>query len=97
MLRDKILHRLRECRPEIAARFGVQQLVLFGSVARDEAGTDSDVDLLVRFEGRADFDRFMGLKLFLEDLLGRRIDLVTTAALRPELRDALAHEAIDAA
>ncbi len=96
MLRDDILQRLRECRSAMAARFGVRRLVLFGSVARNEARADSDVDLLVRFEGRADFDRFMGLKLYLEDLLGRRVDLVTTAALRPEIHEALAHDAIDA-
>lgn len=59
---------------------------LFGSVARDEAGAQSDVDVLVRFVGPATFDRYMGLKQLLEDLLGRRVDLVAERALRPELR-----------
>lgn len=52
------------------------------------------MDLLVAFEGLPTFDRYMGLKLFLEDLLGRRVDLVTEDALRPELRPAIEREAI---
>jgi uncharacterized protein len=62
---------------------GVTSLFLFGSVARDEAGPESDVDVLVVFDGPATFDRFMDLKLFLEDLLGVRVDLVTEKGLRP--------------
>ena len=65
---------------------GVASLSLFGSVARGDSKEDSDIDLLVRFDGRASFDRYMDLKLFLEDLLGRRVDLVTEQALREEIR-----------
>jgi len=65
---------------------GVASLSLFGSVARGDSTDDSDIDLLVRFDGRASFDRYMDLKLFLEDLLGRRVDLVTEQALREEIR-----------
>ena len=65
---------------------GVASLSLFGSVARDDSTEDSDIDLLVRFDGRANFDRYMDLKLFLEDLLGQRVDLVTEQALREEVR-----------
>ena len=64
----------------------MSSLSLFGSVARGDATASSDVDLLVRFNGPATFDRYMDLKLFLEDLLGRRVDLVTEQALRKELR-----------
>ena len=49
--------------------FGVHDLALFGSVARDEAGTSSDVDILVSFDGPATADRYFGLQFFLEDLL----------------------------
>ncbi len=73
---------------------GVASLRLFGSHGRDSPGPGSDVDLLVAFEGLPTFDRYMGLKLFLEDLLGRRVDLVTEDALRPELRPAIEREAI---
>lgn len=65
---------------------GVASLSLFGSVARGDSIENSDIDLLVRFDGHADFDRYMDLKLFLEDLLGRRVDLVTDRALREEIR-----------
>lgn len=71
---------------------GVASLSLFGSVARGDSTEDSDIDLLVRFDGCASFDRYMDLKLFLEDLLGRRVDLVTEQALREEIR---AHVAQD--
>lgn len=68
------------------AELGVSSLFLFGSVARGEARPDSDVDLLVDFDGPATFDRYMQLKFFLEDLLQRRVDLLTRQAVRPELR-----------
>ena len=66
-----------------------------GSVARDEAGSSSDVDVLVGFRGTPDFDRFMDLKLFLEEHLGARVDLVTTSALRPRLRAGVDLDAIN--
>lgn len=69
-------------------------LALFGSVARNEAGPDSDVDLLVTFAAPPTFDRFMDLKFYLEDLLGRRADLVTAAALKPRLKAIVEREAI---
>lgn len=54
--------------------FGVKSLALFGSVARNEAEPGSDVDLLVEFEELATFDRYMDLKLYLEDLLGTSVE-----------------------
>ena len=75
------------------ARFDVRSLSLFGSVARDKASEESDVDMLVSFAGAATFDHYMGLKFFLEDLLGRRVDLVTDRALRQELRSRIEREA----
>jgi predicted nucleotidyltransferase len=55
------------------------------------------VDVLVVFEGRADFDRFMDLKLYLEDLINMKVDLVTQDALRPQLRSGIEQEAIHVA
>lgn len=80
--------------PELRRRFNVQDLAIFGSTARDEASPASDLDLLVTFAGTADFDRFMGLKLFLEDLLEIGIDLVTPNAVRSELRPIIEREAV---
>jgi predicted nucleotidyltransferase len=77
---------LRERLGEIQQRFGVGRLSLFGSVVRGQARQDSDIDVLVAFEGKATFDAFMDLKFYLEDLLGARVDLVTDKALRPQVR-----------
>jgi predicted nucleotidyltransferase len=71
---------------EIVDRFAVRALSLFGSVARDEARPDSDVDLLVEFEGPTTFDGHMGLLVYLEDLLGCHVDVVTVKGLKPRLR-----------
>ncbi|NIM11772.1 MAG: nucleotidyltransferase [Candidatus Aminicenantes bacterium] len=64
--------------------FGVRRLGLFGSFIRNQQGKDSDVDILVEFEpGLKTFDNFIHLAFFLEDILRRRVDLVTTDALSP--------------
>jgi predicted nucleotidyltransferase len=94
MNRQMILDCLSDQAGSLRRRFGVKELSVFGSVARDEAHEDSDLDLLVTFDGTPDFDRFMDLKFYLEDLLGRTIDLVTPSALRPELRSRIEREAI---
>ncbi len=85
MRRDEVLALLRAHQEEID-RFGVRSLALFGSVARDEAGPGSDVDMLVEFEEPLTFARYMDLKFYLEDLFGTRVDLVTVGGLRREVR-----------
>ncbi len=86
LTRGQALAVLREHQPELAARFGVTSLALFGSVARGESTPDSDVDVLVGFDGPATAQRYFGVWHYLEDLLGRPIDLVTDKTLRPEIR-----------
>jgi len=86
MRRAEVIALLSARRDEIARRFGVRSLSLFGSVARDEARSDSDVDVLVEFDGPTTFDGHMGLLIFLEDLLGRRVDVITVKGLKPRLR-----------
>jgi predicted nucleotidyltransferase len=72
MNRQAVLDRLRSEMDDISRQFGVKDLALFGSMARDEATEQSDLDLLVTFEGRSDFDRFMDLKFHLENwFIGR--------------------------
>ncbi len=92
-IRTQILQLLTESKPELAKRFGVIRLALFGSTARDNARADSDVDILVAFDGPATSARYFGVQFYLEDLLGRPIDLVTEKALRPELRPYIEREA----
>ena len=86
MTRDELLQILREHKPVLQERFGVTSLSLFGSFARDEGRDDSDVDVLVEYNGPATSKSFFGVQFYLEDLLGRRIDLVTNKALRKEFR-----------
>lgn len=85
MRRDEVLALLRAHQEEIDG-FGVRSLALFGSVARDEAGPESDVDVLVEFEEPLTFARYMDLKFYLEDLFGTRVDLVDAQALKPRIR-----------
>ena len=86
MRRADVIALVTASRQEIIERFGVRALSLFGSVARDEARPDSDVDVLVEFNGPTTFDSHMGLLLFLEDLLGRHVDVVTAKGIKPRLR-----------
>ena len=92
MNREAILRLLSDHWDDIQ-RFGVKSLALFGSVARGEDHADSDVDLLVEFEGPATFDAYMELKFYLENLFGCQVDLVTTKALKPRLRSIVEKEA----
>jgi uncharacterized protein len=94
MDRSQALHLLAEHKPLLARRFGVARLALFGSAVRDDARDDSDVDILVAFDGPATSARYFGVQFYLEDLFGRPIDLVTENALRPELRPFIEREAV---
>ncbi len=96
MKRENVLRILAAHRQDLK-NFHVKALALFGSVARDEATAESDVDLLAEFEGGATFDRYMDLKCFLEECLGCRIDLVTRDALKPRVRPQVEREAIHVA
>ena len=93
MKRNEIIDLLKRHRFDLDG-FGVKDIAVFGSVARDEAGPTSDIDILVDFRERPDFDRYMDLKFFLEGLLQRRVDLVTRAALKPRMRPIVEREAI---
>ena len=73
---------------------GVCSLELFGSSARNEARPDSDIDLLVEFDGSVGYFHFFKVQAFLERILGRRVDLGTKASLKPRLRDAILREAV---
>lgn len=97
MRKDEALRLLREVAPEVVERFGVKRLRLFGSTARDEARDDSDVDILVEFAGPATFDGYFSLLHFLEDRLGREIDLVTEKGLRERVRPYVERDAIHVA
>jgi predicted nucleotidyltransferase len=96
MHRAEALALLRQHKAELAARYGVVDLALFGSTARDAAGPDSDVDVLVRFDGPATSQRYFGVQFYLEDLMHCAVDLVTDKALRQEFRPFVERDAVSA-
>lgn len=94
MKRATVLEILMNHKPVLAKRYGVTLLALFGSTARDAARNDSDIDILVAFDGPATSERYFGVQFYLEDLFGVPIDLVTEKALRAELRPFIEKEAV---
>ena len=91
----EVLLVLARSKPEPARRFGVVRLALSGSMARDEAHPGSDVDIVVSFNGPATSQRYFDVQFYLEDALGRPVDLVTEKAQRPELRPFIELEAVN--
>jgi predicted nucleotidyltransferase len=94
MKREKTIDLFSRNRKSWSERFRVRDIGIFGSVARNEDHPESDLDVLVRFDGPANFANFMDLKLEMEDLTGRRVDLVTHKGLRPEIRDRILGEVV---
>lgn len=95
MNKQRALELLARSKPELQARFGVTRLALFGSTARDETTSKSDIDILVAFDGPATSKRYFGVQFYLEDLFGCPVDLVTEKALRPELRPYIDRERVN--
>lgn len=93
--KQEVVRQLTRLKPELNQRFGVTRLALFGSTARGNARPDSDIDVLVDFDGPATSARYFGVQFLLEDALGRSVDLVTDKAMRPELRPYIEREAIN--
>ena len=86
MTREQVVRILSEQSTELAAKYGVKSLSLFGSVSRDEASPTSDVDLLVEFNRPVGYFGLFALQDHLESLLGCRVDLGTPNSLKPRIR-----------
>ena len=91
---DSAIHLLASRKAELHDRYGVRDLAVFGSVARNEAREDSDVDVLVDFNGPPTFNGYFDLLFFLEELFGRKVDLVTQDAVRPRVRPYIEKDAV---
>jgi len=93
MKKDDVLSVLVRHKKNLKA-LGVNTLALFGSAARDEARPDSDLDFLVEFDNSPTFDQYMSVKIFLEDVLQCKVDLVTPEALKPRLKSYVERDAV---
>jgi predicted nucleotidyltransferase len=94
MHRSHAIELLAQSKPILATQYGVKHLALFGSIARGNVRIDSDIDILVAFDGPATSERYFGVQFYLEDLFGCAVDLVTEKALRAELRPFIEKEAV---
>ena len=94
MQRDEALAILQEHKDEIVTRFHVKHLALFGSTARNEAREESDVDVLVDFDGPATFNGYFDLQFYLEGLFHLEIDLVCVKSVRSQIKPYIDKEAL---
>ena len=94
MRREEAIKRLANNLPELRHQYGVAYLSIFGSVARNQATVNSDLDILIDFATTPGLLRYIDLKNHLENLLGIPVDIVTRKALKLQLRDAILSEAI---
>ena len=89
MTRNEIMDCLTQHKDELRQAYGVQEIALFGSYARQSAREDSDIDIAVELdEDKKTLTNFFGLKRFLEERLGKRIDLGIKSAMKPIVRKA---------
>ena len=92
---QEIKETLKEKLPEIKEKYGVKNLYIFGSYVRGEQTPESDIDILVEFEkGKKIFDNYMDLKFYLEELFGKKVDLIIKEAVKPRLKKYIYKEAI---
>lgn len=92
--KDAVLLALKQIKPDIEAKYHIDSLALFGSVARGDDNASSDVDLLVEFSTTPDLLTFIELEERLKEVLGRNVDLVPRRKLRAELTDVVLKEAV---
>jgi predicted nucleotidyltransferase len=92
---DPVFQKLKSMQPELRERFGVRRMRVFGSFARKEQRPDSDVDLLLDFDGHPTLFDLSDIRQQLEDALKRSVDIVTTGGLHPHLKDRILKEAAD--
>ena len=90
--REEIFATLRHLKGDIATRFSVSRIGIFGSVARSEQTEASDIDILVEFSRPVGFFTFLELEEYLSTRLGAPVDLVTPDALKPLIRERVAAE-----
>ncbi len=91
---DEIREVIEKNKPKLASRYGIRRIGVFGSFARGEQCTRSDVDILVEFDEVPGLLQFVRIEEHLRRLLGRKVDLVRKEALRPELKEHILREVV---
>ncbi len=91
---EKIKRKLKKLEPILKERFKVKTIGIFGSYLRGEEKRGSDIDILVEFEKEGDLFHLVGLSLFLEEKLGKKVDVVSKKALRSEIKASVLKEVI---
>jgi len=91
---DAVVQILKQKNAELTKQFGVKSLSLFGSVARNEATSTSDVDLLVEFDRPVGYFGLFALQDYLENLLGCSVDLGTPDSLKPYIKERIMGEIV---
>lgn len=83
---NELLSRLKELKPVLLSDYSVKKIGIFGSFSNNTANADSDIDIFVELEKPIGW-KFLSLEIYLEKILGRRIDLVTKNALKDQIKD----------
>lgn len=95
MKKKDIKEVLKNHKNEIAKKFGIKEIGIFGSYVRGEETETRDIDIIIEFEeGKKTFDNYMDLKFYLEDLFGIKVDLVIKSAIKPKLKKYILNECI---
>ena len=93
--RELVIKKLKEVKENLKREYGLERIGLFGSFARNEQEESSDVDVLIEVpKGTLSLVKYMKLKFFLEELLGRKVDLVLSEAIKPKLKERILKEVI---
>ena len=91
---EQIYETLQQCLTKLQEQYQVKTLGVFGSYVRGEATKNSDLDVLVEFDGELTFRNYMDLKFFLEDLFKRKVDLVIKEDIKPKIREQILGETV---
>jgi predicted nucleotidyltransferase len=89
--KNDILNKLSDLKPILSREYAVRQIGLFGSFSDNSYTGDSDIDLLVEFERPIGW-KYFSLEIYLENIFGRKIDLVTKNALKEQIRERILNQ-----
>ncbi len=92
--KEEVISVLKEKRSDLIQKYHITRIGIFGSVIRDEAGPDSDIDILVDFNDDASLLDHSGLKIYLEKIFGEPVDVVPERSIRAELKSSILSDVV---